>query len=112
MKTLTQQSIKQLNVNKLTPHPDNPRIHSKAQIKQVAKIIESFGFKIPILIDGNHQIIAGHGRVEAAQLLDIAIVADFNQLRSAYLVNRHLSNLNNYVILHRLAHVALALGVR
>ncbi len=80
MKTPFQHSIQQLDVNCLTRHPDNPRVHSKAQIKQIAKSIESFGFKIPILVDGNHQIIAGHGRVEAAKLLDIdtvpAVVAD------------------------------------
>src|SRR5258708_30223677 len=37
----------------------------------MAKSIERFGFCNPVLVDDNHQIIAGHGRVEAAKLLGI-----------------------------------------
>lgn len=74
MKASSEHSITQFDVNSLTPHPDNPRVHSKAQIKQIANSIQSFGFKIPILVDRNHQIIAGHGRVEAAKLLNMAAV--------------------------------------
>src|SRR5258708_26201704 len=49
--------------------PQNPRIHSKKQIRQIARSIESFGFNVPVLIDVRGQLIAGHGRVLAAQLL-------------------------------------------
>src|ERR1700737_2706313 len=47
------------------------RISAK-QIKQIKASIEEFGFTNPILIDENDQIMAGHGRVEAAKLLGIA----------------------------------------
>jgi DNA modification methylase len=61
-------------VRELRPHPNNARTHSKKQIRQIARSIEQFGFCNPVLVDDNKQIIAGHGRVEAAKLLDIDAV--------------------------------------
>jgi len=49
--------------------PQNPRLHNKKQIRQIARSIEAFGFNVPVLIDGRGQLIAGHGRMLAAQLL-------------------------------------------
>jgi len=45
---------------------NNPRIHNRKQIRQIAKSIREFGFLSPILIDGQMRIIAGHGRTDAA----------------------------------------------
>ena len=45
----------------------NPRTHTPRQIKQIAASIKEFGFVNPVLIDGSNGIIAGHGRVEAAE---------------------------------------------
>ena len=53
----------------LRPYPGNARTHSKKQIKQIAASIERFGFTNPVLISDDGEIIAGHGRVEAARLL-------------------------------------------
>jgi DNA modification methylase len=53
----------------LTPLVCNARTHSKKQIRQIARSIETFGWTNPVLIDGEGNIIAGHGRVEAAKLL-------------------------------------------
>jgi len=61
-------------VRELRPHPNNARTHSKKQIRQIAKSIEKFGFCNPVLVDDTRQIIAGHGRVEAAKLLGIDAV--------------------------------------
>ena len=47
----------------------NPREHSAKQIKQIAHSIETFGFNVPVLIDGAEQVIAGHGRVLACRHL-------------------------------------------
>lgn len=58
----------------LIPYPRNPRTHSKKQIRQIAQSIETFGFTNPILMDGDGCILAGHGRVEAARLLELATV--------------------------------------
>jgi DNA modification methylase len=57
-----------LAVADLTPAPHNPRKHSRAQIRAIARSIEAFGFNAPILVDRNRQIIAGYGRYEAAKL--------------------------------------------
>ncbi len=55
-------------VRDLRPYPNNARTHSKKQIRQIAKSIKRFGFCNPVLIDDENQIVAGHGRVEAAKL--------------------------------------------
>jgi ParB-like chromosome segregation protein Spo0J len=47
----------------------NPRPHSKRQVRQIAQSIEAFGFNVPILVDRNSNVIAGHGRVLACRLL-------------------------------------------
>lgn len=47
----------------------NPRQHSSRQITKIARSIETFGFNVPILIDRNGQVVAGHGRLLAAQKL-------------------------------------------
>ena len=59
---------------KLTPSKRNARTHSRKQIKQIADSISRFGFTNPVLIDDDGQIIAGHGRVEAAKLLGLKTV--------------------------------------
>ncbi|MGH9809536.1 MAG: ParB N-terminal domain-containing protein, partial [Terriglobia bacterium] len=61
--------IEQMAVSALRPYAKNARTHSRKQIRQIAKSIERFGFCNPVLIDDDNQIIAGHGRVEAAKLL-------------------------------------------
>jgi DNA modification methylase len=58
----------------LKPNQRNPRTHSKHQIRQIAESIRAFGFTNPVLIDARDQIIAGHGRVEAARLLGMTEV--------------------------------------
>ncbi|MDO8432460.1 MAG: ParB/Srx family N-terminal domain-containing protein [Candidatus Binatus sp.] len=49
--------------------PRNPRAHSPKQVRQIARSIEAFGFNVPVLIDGNRKVIAGHGRVLACKLM-------------------------------------------
>jgi DNA modification methylase len=61
-------------VGELRPYPNNARTHSKKQIRQIANSIKKFGFCNPVLVDDAKQIIAGHGRVEAAKLLGIDAV--------------------------------------
>src|SRR5215475_5774502 len=58
----------------LTPYYGNARTHSPKQLKQIARSIERFGFNNPVLIDDDDQIIAGHGRVEAAKLLKMKTI--------------------------------------
>jgi DNA modification methylase len=62
-------NIEYLRVDELRPYAGNARTHSRKQIRQIAKSIERFGFCNPVLIDDSKQIVAGHGRVEAAKLI-------------------------------------------
>ena len=62
-------AIEMLPVDALRPWARNARTHSKKQVRQIAESIRTFGFTNPILIDAQHCILAGHGRIEAAKLL-------------------------------------------
>jgi ParB-like chromosome segregation protein Spo0J len=59
------------SVDELIPYINNAKKHSDSQVKQIAASIKEFGFNAPVLIDGQNGIIAGHGRVAAAQLLEL-----------------------------------------
>ncbi len=63
----------------------NARTHSKKQIRQIADSIRRFGFTNPVLIDGSHAILAGHGRVAAAKLIGMSEVPclRFDQMSEA-----------------------------
>ena len=63
--------IQQKSVDDLIPYARNARTHSDEQIAQIAGSIKEFGFRNPVLIDGENGIIAGHGRVEAARKLGL-----------------------------------------
>ena len=56
-------------ISELKSDPRNPRKHSRKQTRLIASSIEAFGFNVPILVDDQGQIVAGHGRVAACQLL-------------------------------------------
>ena len=56
-------------IETLRPDPANPRSHSPKQIRQLTRSIGAFGFNVPILVDRTLRIIAGHGRLLAAQEL-------------------------------------------
>lgn len=61
--------IEQLPIDELKLDPRNPRHHSDLQIGQIARSIETFGFNVPVLIDSENKVLAGHGRVLAARKL-------------------------------------------
>jgi len=58
-------------VDELIPYSKNARLHSEAQVAQIAASIIEFGFTNPVLIDGEKGIIAGHGRLMAAKKLGL-----------------------------------------
>ena len=68
------EKLETLSLTVLKPHDRNPRTHTKKQIRQIADSIKRFGFTNPVLVDGENRIIAGHGRVEAAQLIGMTTV--------------------------------------
>lgn len=66
--------IEYIDKNKIKPFKNNPRLHSDEQIEQIANSIAEFGFRIPIAIDENFTILAGHGRYRAAEIMNMSQV--------------------------------------
>lgn len=64
---INKENLELIQLDKLVPYARNARVHSESQIKQIQASIREFGFVNPILIDKDLNIIAGHGRVEAAR---------------------------------------------
>jgi ParB-like chromosome segregation protein Spo0J len=71
---MTALKISYKDPDQLKKRPRNPRTHTSKQIKQIAASIKEFGFISPVLVDGSDEIIAGHGRVEAAKLVGMSDV--------------------------------------
>jgi hypothetical protein len=67
-------AIEAMAVARLRPFAKNARVHPKKQIRQIADSIQRFGFTNPVLISDDAEIIAGHGRVQAAKLLGMESV--------------------------------------
>ncbi len=66
--------IDYVKIGELREYSSNPKIHEEKQIQQIAKSINKFGFTNPILVDEKSEIIAGHGRLLAAQLLKLETI--------------------------------------
>ena len=66
--------IEQWPIDKLVPYANNSRTHSGDQIAQIAASIVEFGFTNPILAGSDGIIVAGHGRLCAAQKLGLSVV--------------------------------------
>lgn len=66
----TRVQIEYLDVRDITPYPYNPRDNEHA-IPAVAESIKAFGFLVPVVVDGNNVLVAGHTRTEAAKLLGL-----------------------------------------
>lgn len=71
---MTEHTIEQIAPENLKVWVRNARTHSKKQLRQIADSIERFGFTNPVLIDRENRILAGHGRVAAAEMLGMAVV--------------------------------------
>ena len=71
---VTKPQIEQIAPSALKPWARNARTHSKKQLRQIADSIRTFGFTNPVLIDRENTILAGHGRVAAAMILEMASV--------------------------------------
>jgi ParB-like chromosome segregation protein Spo0J len=65
-------TYKTVSVASLVPYARNSRTHSPQQVDKIAASIREFGFLNPIIVDAENGIIAGHGRVMAAQKLGLA----------------------------------------
>lgn len=72
--SVTDLQVRYLSPRQLRAASGNARTHSKKQLRQIARSIKRFGFVNPVLISDDCEIIAGHGRVEAAKLLGLSAV--------------------------------------
>lgn len=63
--------IENLEIAKLTPFAENPKLHTHGQIEHLMNSISWYGFTQPIVVDENNMILAGHGRYEAAKHLNL-----------------------------------------
>jgi hypothetical protein len=61
--------VVRLKVADLVPYARNARMHTNAQVDQIAGAIKRFGFTNPVIVDERGEIVAGHGRVMAARRL-------------------------------------------
>lgn len=65
--------IVEINISDLKPYEKNPRLNDDA-VKYVKESIKQFGFKVPIVVDKNNVIVAGHTRYKASKELGITKV--------------------------------------
>jgi hypothetical protein len=70
---------RKLTLEHVPPHdlkldPNNPRIHSRKQTRQIARSIERLGFNVPVQVDSEGKVVAGHGRVLAARELGMPLI--------------------------------------
>ena len=66
--------IKNIPVEQIKNYENNPRIISEYAVNVVAESIKAFGFKVPVILDSDNVIVAGHTRLQAAQKLGLSEV--------------------------------------
>lgn len=95
--------IKQIAPSKLTAYAKNSRTHSDDQISKIRHSIAEFGFLNPVLISGDNTIVAGHGRVMAAEEMGLdqipAIVVDHltpDQIRAYVIADNRIAELGGW----------------
>ena len=69
--TIAPDKIVQRKTEELKPYENNPRQHSEAQLDRLVRSIKEFGFTNPVLVDDDCNVIAGHGRLMAAELMGL-----------------------------------------
>lgn len=92
-----------IKLEKIKPFAKNNKIHSTKQVEMIANSIKEFGFKNPIILDKNNEIIAWHGRLLAAQQLGMetvpCIMADDltpKQVKAYRLLDNRISDFAQY----------------
>ena len=95
-------NIVEMSINDIKAYPNNPRKNDMA-VDAVAESIRQFGFKVPLVIDKNNEIVTGHTRYKACQKLGIekipCIVADDlneEQIKAFRLVDNKTSEISDW----------------
>ncbi|MEQ8402160.1 MAG: DNA methyltransferase [Silicimonas sp.] len=71
MRRVADLAVKTVLTDSLKPYAGNARAHNKKQVSQIARSIKVYGWTVPILVDADRTVIAGHGRLEAAKSLGL-----------------------------------------
>lgn len=105
-------------LHQLKPDPKNARLHPPKHVQQLAKSISAFGFNVPLLVDAECHVIAGHGRLLAAQQLGWSEVPTItlehltpDQVRAFRLADNRLSDCStwdNQLLAEQLKELAVA----
>lgn len=78
-------NIQELDIDQIRPYEKNPRNNDSA-VASVARSIKAYGFKVPIIVDKNMVIIAGHTRYKASKLLGLTkvpvIISDLSESKA------------------------------
>ena len=98
---MTQSILQHMHPDDLVPYYNNPR-HNQDAVGPVAESIKAFGFKVPIVVDENLEVITGHTRLKAAKQLGlnkvpVIVAGDLDEDQVAYFDATH-ENFNN--VLH------------
>lgn len=94
--------IEYLPLSEIKPYEKNAKLHPDAQIKQIIKSINDFGFNDPIAIYHNNEIIEGHGRYLAAQEMGLETVPVIRldglteKQRKAYMLAHNKITMNSF----------------
>ena len=67
-------TVEHLPISEIVPYRRNPRIHPQPQIDLLKRSIHEYGWTVPVLLDSDNVVIAGHGRLEAAKQLGLDTV--------------------------------------
>jgi ParB-like chromosome segregation protein Spo0J len=71
IKVMGKKEIIEVEIEKIKPYEKNNKIHNENEITKIANSIKEFGWTYPILIDENHEILAGHKRLLASKKLGL-----------------------------------------
>jgi len=66
--------VTRISRTELIPYTNNAKEHPEEQVKKIASSIKNYGWDQPIVVDGENEIIKGHGRLQAAELLGLSEV--------------------------------------
>ena len=67
-------NVQRVPLDRLRVYPKNAKKHPRSQVAALAAMIEEVGWTMPVLVDEQGEIVAGHGRVMAAQLLNLVSI--------------------------------------
>ncbi len=99
----TELQIEFIDITTIQPHPENPRAHSKKQIRQIGESIKAFGFRMPVIVDQQTRLVCGHARLKACKLIGMTHVPSVRvtdlsdeQIRALMIADNRLSELSTW----------------